>query len=131
MRDMYMRTGEGFLLVFSLTSRASFDEIATFHSQILRVKDAANVPMVLVGNKADLVHHRQVLTSEAQALAQEWGIPYIETSAATRYNVEEAFFSLVREIRKDRQVRNGSRSHGARSKKSNTPKLSKKGCAIL
>ena len=36
MREQYMRTGEGFLLVYSITSRSSFDEISTFHQQILR-----------------------------------------------------------------------------------------------
>lgn len=36
MREQYMRTGEGFLLVYSITSRNSFDEIGTFHQQILR-----------------------------------------------------------------------------------------------
>jgi GTPase KRas protein len=48
MRDQYMRTGEGFLLVYAITSRSSFDEISTFREQILRVKDKETVPMVLV-----------------------------------------------------------------------------------
>jgi GTPase SAR1 family protein len=49
MRDRYMRTGQGFVLMYSITSRLSFDEITTFYEQILRVKDADFVPMVLVG----------------------------------------------------------------------------------
>ena len=63
MREQYMRTGEGFLLVYSITSRQSFDEISTFHQQICRVKDKDHVPMVLVGNKVDLEEHREVATS--------------------------------------------------------------------
>ena len=55
MRDQYMRTGQGFILVYAITSRSSFDEIVTFKDQILRVKDKDRVPMVLVGNKCDLV----------------------------------------------------------------------------
>ena len=54
MRDQYMRTGEGFLCVYAITSRSSFDEISAFREQILRVKDEDHVPMVLVGNKCDL-----------------------------------------------------------------------------
>lgn len=50
MRDQYMRTGQGFYCVYDITSRTSFDEIASLHDMILRVKDADNVPMVLVGN---------------------------------------------------------------------------------
>lgn len=55
-----MRTGEGFLLVYSITSRQSFEEITTFQQQILRVKDKDYFPMVVVGNKCDLEGEREV-----------------------------------------------------------------------
>lgn len=60
MREQYMRSGEGFLLVFAVTDHPSFDEILKFHRQILRVKDRDEFPMLMVGNKADLEHHRSV-----------------------------------------------------------------------
>jgi GTPase KRas protein len=60
MREQYMRTGEGFLLVYSITSRESFEEIRTFQQQILRVKDKDIFPMVVVGNKLDLANERKV-----------------------------------------------------------------------
>ena len=60
MREQYMRSGEGFLLVFSLTDRSSFGEIYKFHKQILRVKDRDEFPIILVGNKSDLVQQRVV-----------------------------------------------------------------------
>src|SRR5271169_1140463 len=60
MREQYMRTGEGFLLVYSITSRSSFEEISTFQQQILRVKDRDSYPIIIVANKADLEHERQV-----------------------------------------------------------------------
>ena len=62
MREQYMRTGEGFLLVYSITSRNSFEEISTFYQQILRVKDKDFFPIILVANKCDLEHERQVST---------------------------------------------------------------------
>lgn len=62
MREQYMRSGEGFLLVFSLTDHASFSEITKFQKQILRVKDRDEFPMLLVGNKSDLDHQRRVCT---------------------------------------------------------------------
>ena len=89
MREQYMRTGEGFLLVFSITDKNSFDEISSFHQQILRVKDkhVAPViaawnkcsgrdafPMLLVGNKSDLESERQVATADAKALAAKLGV---------------------------------------------------------
>jgi GTPase SAR1 family protein len=60
MREQYMRTGEGFLLVYSIISRQSFEEITTFQQQILRVKDKDYFPMVVVGNKCDLESEREV-----------------------------------------------------------------------
>jgi len=60
MREQYMRTGEGFLLVYSITSRDSFEEISTFHQQILRVKDQDSFPVIVVANKCDLEYERQV-----------------------------------------------------------------------
>lgn len=60
MREQYMRSGEGFLLVYSITSRNSFEEIATFYQQILRVKDKDYFPVVIVANKSDLDAERQV-----------------------------------------------------------------------
>lgn len=53
----------------------------------------------MVGNKCDL--QRTVMSLEAQGLATSYGIPYVETSAKTRQGVEDAFYTLVREIRKD------------------------------
>lgn len=50
-----MRSGEGFLLVFSVTERSSFDEIYKFHRQILRVKDRDEFPMLMVGNKVSFL----------------------------------------------------------------------------
>lgn len=60
MREQYMRSGEGFLLVFSLTDHNSFAEINKFQKQILRVKDRDEFPMLLVGNKSDLDYQRRV-----------------------------------------------------------------------
>jgi len=100
MREQYMRTGEGFLLVYSITSRNSFEEISTFHQQILRVKDKDSFPVIVVANKCDLEFERQVGMNEGRDLAKHFGCRFIETSAKQRINVDEAFSNLVREIRK-------------------------------
>ena len=100
MREQYMRTGEGFLLVYSIIDRGSFDEIRGFHSQILRVKDRDEFPMILVGNKADLEQDRVVPSKEGAVLAQELNVSYVEASAKWRVNVDVAFHELVRIIRK-------------------------------
>lgn len=103
MRDQYMRTGKGFLIVYDITSRVSFEEVPKLREQVYRVQDRDlndKIPMVIVGNKSDLEDSRQVTTSEGQDLARTFGVPFRETSAKTRTNVDEAWFDLVREIRR-------------------------------
>lgn len=84
MRDQYMRTGQGFLMVYAITSRSSFEELVSFKDQILRVKESDRVPMVVVGNKSDLESERQVSTQEGMDLARSFGAPFFESSAKTR-----------------------------------------------
>jgi len=101
MRETYLRNGEGFLLVYSVTSRESFKEISDYHTEILRVKDRQDYfPVILVGNKCDLEYERQVGMSEGRSAARQFQCRYIETSAKARINVDEAFCGLVREIRR-------------------------------
>uniref|UniRef100_A0A915DZS1 Uncharacterized protein n=2 Tax=Ditylenchus dipsaci TaxID=166011 RepID=A0A915DZS1_9BILA len=103
MRDQYMRSGEGFLLVFALDQLTSFESIQRYQEQIMRIKDSEKVPMVLVGNKSDLTT-RAIDQKRIVELAQSFGIPYQQTSAKTRIGVDTAFHSLVREVRKHRQL---------------------------
>ncbi|KAF1943312.1 ras-domain-containing protein [Clathrospora elynae] len=99
---LYMKTGQGFLLVFSITSASSFRELAELREQIRRIKEDSTVPMVLIGNKSDLEEDRAVSRPRAFAISREWNIPYFETSARRRANVDEAFVDLCRQIiRKD------------------------------
>ncbi|XP_076648099.1 ras-like protein A isoform X2 [Halictus rubicundus] len=97
-RDNYFRSGEGFLCVFSITEDDSFQATQEFREQILRVKNDENIPFLLVGNKSDLQEKRKVSLAEAQARAQQWGVPYVETSAKTKENVDKVFFDLMRAI---------------------------------
>ncbi|KAL1927602.1 hypothetical protein VTP01DRAFT_3839 [Rhizomucor pusillus] len=98
-RDNYYRSGEGFLCVFSVCEHESFEHTQEFRDQILRVLDDDSIPFILVGNKVDLAHLRKVSSAEGQQLAQEWGCPYLETSAKTRQNVEEVYTMLMRSIK--------------------------------
>jgi len=98
MRDLYIKNGRGFLVVFSLTSWQSFLDIRTIREQILRVKGTDNVPICLIGNKCDASVQRQVTPDDALALAQSWMCPYIETSAKLSINVNDTFAEIVREI---------------------------------
>jgi len=95
-----MRTGDGFLCVFSIILAPSFVSVRGFHDHILRVKDQDKLPFILVGNKADLESERVVPKEDGEKLSQELGCRFMETSAKTRQNVCEIFHELVREIKK-------------------------------
>jgi len=97
MRDQYMRTGQAFLAVYAINSRSSFEEASTMREQVLRIKDTESVPMLLVGNKCDLVAERTVTSAEGEALARSWGCGFLETSAKNRINIDDAFVELVRQ----------------------------------
>ena len=98
-----MKQGQGFLLVFSITSMSSLHELAELREQIIRIKDDENIPLVIVGNKSDLEEDRAVSRARAFQISQHWGnAPYYETSARRRANVDEVFVDLCRQIiRKD------------------------------
>ncbi|KAN0138858.1 Ras family domain containing protein [Lactarius tabidus] len=94
MREQYMLNGEGFVLVYSITDRDSFDSISAYHQQILRVKDTESVPIALVGNKCDLEDGRCVAKNEGRYIGEELGCRFVETSAKLGLNVEETFLNL-------------------------------------
>ncbi|KAL8413621.1 hypothetical protein RB594_005038 [Gaeumannomyces avenae] len=84
MRDLYMKTGQGFLLVFSITSMSSLSELAQLREEIIRIKEDDNAPIVICGNKADLEDQRTVARTKAFSISQRWHAPYYEASARTR-----------------------------------------------
>lgn len=124
-RDNYFRTGEGFLCVFSIKEQESFQATQEFREQILRVKNDENIPFLLVGNMIDLKDQRQVTLEEATKRAHDWHVPYVETSAKTRVNVDKVFYDLMREIRA-RKMEAIRQNNGKQNKN-----RKKKKCVIL
>jgi len=110
MRDLYIKNGQGFVVVYSLTNHQTFQDIKTMKDQITRVKGTDKVPILLVGNKVDMERtHREVPTIEGMALAQIWNCSFIESSAKAKTNVNEVFAEIVREMNiksrpKDREI---------------------------
>ena len=121
LRDEWLRDGEGFVLVYSISSRLSFSRVRRYCSHIQRAKDSclpsqscpdlptgvvesrASVPIMLVGNKSDRITEREVSTQEGLALACELRCEFVETSAKNNANVEKSFIDLIRMLRFQRQ----------------------------
>jgi len=112
-----MKSGQGFLLVFSLIDAPSLRELGEIRDQLIRITDDPKVPLVLVGNKSDLSHMITVDNSRIKQASQGWGgIPYYETSARRRVNVDDAFRDLVRQIMiKERQAEKAMAAQGGRA----------------
>ncbi|KAF9965517.1 Ras GTPase ras2 [Mortierella alpina] len=104
LRDQWIRDGEGFLLVYSIAARSTFERIRRFRDQITRVKDSDN---------------REVSRDEGAMMAKSLRCEFTETSAKTCVNVERSFYNVVRMIR---HARDGGAPR---------PKTKKSKCSIL
>lgn len=98
MRDVYIKTGQGFVMVYSVVSRPSLEYLTNLRAQILRVRGVNSVPFLLVGNKKDLEEEREVSTGEGEQLAVDWNCHFLETSAKTGENVEDIWSVLCRAV---------------------------------
>lgn len=118
MRDLYMKNGQGFVLVYSITAQSTFNDLQDLREQILRVKDTEDVPMILVGNKCDLEDERVVGKDQGVNLAKNFNCAFLESSAKAKINVNEIFYDLVRQINR-------------KSPPSRKPVSGRKACCLL
>nr|CAB3458715.1 unnamed protein product [Digitaria exilis] len=93
----YYRGAVGALLVYDISRRQTFDSVSRWLNELHTHSDM-NVVTILVGNKTDLKHAREVSTAEGQALAEAQGLFFMETSALDSSNVAAAFQTVVKEI---------------------------------
>lgn len=109
LRDQWIRQGDGFIIVYSITSEASFKRVKGFYDDIIHTMEAmippptVCPPIVLVGNKSDQVMAREVSHQAGEARAKALGCDgFRETSAKSVSNVKEAFYDTARAIQKQR-----------------------------
>jgi len=95
----YYRGAMGILLVYDVTDEKSFSNIRNWIRNIEQ-HATENVNKMLVGNKCDMVDKRVVEAERGKALADEYNIKFMETSAKSSINVEEAFITLAKDIKK-------------------------------
>ncbi|ELK32207.1 GTP-binding protein GEM [Myotis davidii] len=99
LQDHCMQVGDAYLIVYSITDRASFEKASELRIQLRRARQTEDIPIILVGNKSDLVRCREVSISEGRACAVVFDCKFIETSAAVQHNVKELFEGIVRQVR--------------------------------
>jgi GTPase KRas protein len=103
LREHWIKSCDGVLLVYCINSRASFGKIQNYHHEICAIKGVGNTHICLVGNKSDLGTEREVSTQEGDSLAQSLGCEFMETSAMNIPGLEKAFFNVVRQVQKFRK----------------------------
>lgn len=90
MRDHYMKNGQGFVLVYSITSQSSFSELHELVEWIHHIKDSDAVPLIIVGNKCDLEDERFVTSDQGINFAKQFHYcSFLESSAKASINVDE------------------------------------------
>lgn len=112
MLNSVMQVSHGFVLVYNIASMSSFKEISQFREQICMAKDSDHFPMILVGNKSDLEDQRVVSTEDGATLANKWNIPFFESSARLRVNVDEMFCEVVRQIHNEQNTQVPTKKNG-------------------
>jgi GTPase KRas protein len=104
LRDQWISGSEGAILVYSISSRFTFDRVRRIWFQVQQVKGDERCPILLVGNKSDRVTEREVSTQEGFALARELGCEFTESSAKNMNHIERIFRDTVREVQKHRRL---------------------------
>ncbi|KAJ7822686.1 small GTPase superfamily [Mycena olivaceomarginata] len=106
--ELYIKIGRGFVLVFRqaaiLAQRSSLEQVKNLRKQIYRIKGSETlndfqVPIVVAATESDHGSEREVSASTLESLANEWNIPFYETSAKHNLNVNDVFEDLLRQIR--------------------------------
>lgn len=102
LRETFMHTGDGFMLVYSITDDQTLEELRSIREQILRVHRNKKIPIVVIGNKIDLAKRdRAVSKEEGKSLAGDFNAKFLEVSAKENFKVKEAFELLIKKILQD------------------------------
>ncbi|XP_013920508.1 PREDICTED: GTP-binding protein Di-Ras2 [Thamnophis sirtalis] len=129
MQRLSISKGHAFILVFSVTSRQSLEELKPIYEQICQIKgDTESIPIMLVGNKNDEDHNREVQTTDGEAMAKKWKCAFMETSAKTNHNVKELFQELLN-LEKRRTV--SLQIDGKKSKQQKRKEKLKGKCVVM
>lgn len=108
--------GDGFILVYSIDDRESFENIESLRNMVIKIKRDRRIPCILVGAKSD-VDNREVSLQEGQDLADNYEMTFLEASSVTGTNCNEVFKDLTRKVWKKEMEFKGNYSDRACTEK--------------
>ncbi|XP_004687372.1 PREDICTED: GTP-binding protein REM 1 [Condylura cristata] len=117
-QESCLQVGSAYIIVYSIADRGSFESASELRIQLRRTHRADHVPIILVGNKADLARCREVSVEEGRACAVVFDCKFIETSATLQHNVAELFEGVVRQLRLRRRDSAAREPPGSRRRSS-------------
>ena len=98
MLDTWINSADGFILVYSIDNRESFESTKTRYDRIIQLKEGQRVAIILVGNKCDLEDKREVNKEEVEKYCNNNKINFLEASALNTINVKESFLAVAKEL---------------------------------
>ena len=107
----YYKSANGVILIYDITSIQTFDNVKPWISQI-KEQSSQDIVIYIVGNKTDMEEERKIKTEEGKKLADEYGFPFIETSAKSGLNINETFEDIVEKIDTIYSNKSGSDNKG-------------------
>ncbi|XP_052434188.1 GTP-binding protein GEM [Carassius gibelio] len=126
-QERCLQTGDAFIIVYAITDRSSFLRASDLRIQLRRQREADRTPIILVGNKCDLVRCREVSISEGRSSAAVFDCKFIETSAAMQHNVWPLFEGIIRQLRLRRDsTENLTRRCSLQKRRESLPKKAKR-----
>eukprot|EP00027_Filamoeba_sp_ATCC50430_P005346 CAMPEP_0168558310 /NCGR_PEP_ID=MMETSP0413-20121227/9903_1 /TAXON_ID=136452 /ORGANISM="Filamoeba nolandi, Strain NC-AS-23-1" /LENGTH=206 /DNA_ID=CAMNT_0008589425 /DNA_START=26 /DNA_END=643 /DNA_ORIENTATION=- len=99
----FYRGADGAFLLYDITNKRSFESIPQWRDEFKLQSGKDDIPLVLVGLKSDLGAQRAVSTKAAQAVADAWGIPFMEVSSKENINIDESVRKLSDEMMKRKE----------------------------
>jgi len=108
LRDQKIREAQGFVLVYSVTSRQSFEQVPMFYRRVLRIKRYPDTPVLIVANKCDRKSEREVTPEQGRELASNLNCRFYETSAKYDVNVDASMFDILQHTKRYRPERRSS-----------------------
>ena len=120
----YFNTGDGFIIIYDITNRESFNNVTNWVEQITTLA-GEGIKCILFGNKSDLSSQRQVQKEEGKELAKKYNFNFYETSAKDGNNLEEGFNAITMSVMSDIKSVISKRSKSSILKKQNNKKINK------